>query len=490
MQHTSRIAPPFALTLVACGNLASLDHVPGVADGSIDAPPWQPVDPASLLNSCGAPLDPAPPAPRASSLRPGPCDFGETLDSTTYDLLCADGNSCAATQTGDQLCHRICDDHACATGEVCQSRPVYVSDTPTRFANLCMCAGGPCAENPSPPSPAPAEGGLRAWRDEAPMPVDLYDHAAAADGAHLFVSGGIHITQRDPNGSATGESMSAVYVADLDPTGVVTAWRQAGDLPAPVVDHAMAAVGGRLYVAGGSVENPLQAPAFSDAVFSYAIGADGSLGPARAEAALPSQRGYHVLLVDPGSETRIRLVVASGSTDASYLTSTSEIDVAPISSDGTVGSWSSITGPDGVYFDHAAGLSAGGLYVFVAGAFQDASARGLYGVRLTDLVPGAPASAFVRSVAWARDPAALSADENVRLAGSCTTLVFIGTSGAVGTAPVDAAARVGAFRPGSRFGGASSDYAVATSPSGRIYVTGGFAGTSADGSAVRSTQAW
>jgi hypothetical protein len=323
------------------------------------------------------------------------------------------------------------------------------------------------------------------------MPVELYFHAAAADGAHLFVSGGIHITQRDPNGSATGEYMSAVYVADLDATGVVTGWRQAGDLPVPVADHAMAAVGGRLYVAGGLVEQPSQAPAFSDAVVSYPIGGDGSLGPARTEAALPSQRGYHVLLVDPGSSgTEARLVVASGSTDSSYFTNgTSEIDVAPISGDGTVGAWSSVTGPDGVYYDHAAGLSGGGIYVFVAGTFQDTSARGLYGVRLGDLVPGAPGGPFVRSVAWARDPAALSADENVRLAGSCSILVFIGTSGAVGTAPVDTAAHVGAFRAGSRFGGASSDYAVATSPSGRIYVTGGSAGTTADGSAVRSTQA-
>jgi hypothetical protein len=76
----------------------------------------------------------------------------------------------------------------------------------------------------------------------------------------------------------------------------------------------------------------------------------------------------------------------------------------------------------------------------------------------------------------------------VSLAGSCDALVLIGESGMVATSAVDAAAHVASFGAAARFEGTASGWAQATSPSGRVYVLGGSADTSAAGAAVRSTR--
>jgi hypothetical protein len=475
---------PLGWALVACG-------ANGGPSAAANGPPgWQPIDPASLPSACGAPLDPAPAPPRPSSLRRGGCDFGETVDFTRYDLNCAPDTSCSPAQTGDQLCHRVCDDGQCAASETCEKRTVYVSDTPSRFASLCMCAGGACAENSSDLSAA--EGQLAGWRDEVPMPVDLYYHAAAATDRHLFVSGGLEVKSRSPNGSATSEPKDTVYVADLDADGAVAGWREAGKLAAPIVNHAMVAVGDRLYIAGGQTYAPTGSSGFSDAVVSYPVAPDGSLGASRDEARLPHPRGWHVLLADTGDAGThpARLIVASGGIDSRYFTDgTTEIAFAEVAAgDGAVTAWSTAAAPAALYYDGAAGIAAGTLFGFVSGEYTDRSSRALYGIRLPDLVSGASPSAFVKNAAWPFDPAALSAvNERFRLAGSCEALVLLGEGGAAATAPVDAAAHVGAFRAAARFFGTSSGSAIAAGHSGRIYATGG-SGSAEEGAAVHSSR--
>ena len=63
----------------------------------------------------------------------------------------------------------MCTDETCAPGETCQTRLLFESDY-TESADLCMCASGPCAQKTGDVSGA--EGGLDAWRVEAPMPSD------------------------------------------------------------------------------------------------------------------------------------------------------------------------------------------------------------------------------------------------------------------------------------------------------------------------------
>jgi hypothetical protein len=195
------------------------------------------------------------------------------------------------------------------------------------------------------------------------------------------------------------------------------------------------------------------------------------------------------LLVDPGAagSRPARLVVASGALDSSYFSDgTKQIAFAEVAADGVLGAWSTVEAPDAFLFDGAATIAAGSLYGFVTGQYTDRSTRALYGIPLSKLDASTTPNAFVRSQAWALDPGALSADEEDRLAGLCAQLVVVRENGALGTAPVDAAARVGTFRAGARFFGSSSSSAIAATPAGRSYVSGGF-GSAEDGVAVRST---
>ncbi len=469
-----------ALGLLSCGRG---EHATGSGTGG-------PVDPRSLPVSCGPALASTPKV-RASSLRAGYCDYGETSDHITYDLLCPPGTvDCVPEEpAGDGLCHRLCDDGKCANAEVCQARTLYVSDTPSHTAKLCMCEGGACAESPARTSTP--EAGLAAWRDEMPMPVDLYYHAMAASDAHLFVSGGLHMVERNPNGSGRAELVDTLYVADLDSDGAIGAWHEPVQLAAPILNHAMAVVAGRLYLAGGDLQESFDRKrVFSDAVVSYPIAPDGSLGEPRAEAPLPEPRAWHALLVDPGDTngaTPARLIVASGAHDASFFTDGStNIAFSPIvEPDGEVAAWTRVQAPAVFYFSGGATIAAGSLYGFAPGAYNDRSTRALWGIPLPDLQADTTPEAFTRSAAWPFDPAALSADEEVHLAGLCAQIVNIGQSGAVTTAPVDAGAGAGSFRPATRFFATSSAAAVAMTPTGRIYVSGGF-GSADEGMAVRS----
>jgi len=349
-----------------------------------------------------------------------------------------------------------------------------------------MCASGDCVENTAPASEP--EGGLTAWRTEAPMPVDLYYHAAAASDSRLFVSGGLMVRERSANGSATLDRNDTIYAATLEQDGQIAEWREVGKLDAPLTNHATAVAGDRLYVIGGDGN---EAPRrFVDSVISFEISAEGALRDRREEASLPSGRAWHVALADTKGG-RARLIVAAGSTDSKNFTNgSSAILIGDLASDGSIARWGAVEAPAPLYFSHGAGVAAGSFFGFVAGDYNDRSSRSLHGIRLKELTATAEASAFVASVAWPFDPGALSAtDEDVHLTGACEALVMVGKGGVVGTAPVDGGAEVGQFRPASRFFGASTGSATAVTPAGRVYVTGGF-GSSEEGVAVHSAAHW
>jgi hypothetical protein len=400
------------------------------------------------------PLGPAPSGPRQSSLRTGDCDYGEWPDFTIYDLLCDPPEACPPpTQEGDQLCHRVCDDGMCAAGEQCEKRVIYVSDTPNRYANLCMCAASGCA----PPAAPTPEGGLASWRADAPLPLDLYSHAAAAGPGRLYVSGGLTIDKIESGGtSASLEVVDQVLVGTLDDDGRVTAWKPAGTLPAPLYLHAMAVAQGRLYVSGGGQQT------FSRAVTSAAILPDGTLGPWRTEAPMPGGRSWHRLLAAGGS-----LVVAGGSEMPDYFTTgTTAVSVAALGDDGVVGAWTRTYAPSPVFYDGGAGVARGRLYVLGEdGVLRSAALPALDGWR---------AEATWRSI---RSPLSSTSptDANegpVNLFEQCGALVAIIVRGQTLSAPLDDDGVVGPWRIASRFHGTNSGFAAAATPDG-LYATGG-----------------
>ncbi len=393
------------------------------------------------------------PATRPSSLRGcGECDYGEACDAITFDLLCEPPGSCGGEQTGDLRCHHICEgDTPCSDGERCERRPVFVSDTPTLFLNLCVCAGRDC----EPPKALPDEGGIAPFRSEAPLPVDLYYHASTAGAGHLFVSGGLRF--RD---SSSLDRVSAVYASKISAGGRLSPWRQVGQLPELLVLHAMIVVENRLYVIGGEPEYTEAKPEmFSRRVWSAPIHDGGQLGSFRAEAPMPHGRRWHTALAYGR-----RIIVAGGEAEGTSLTGLNELLVADVTEEGRVEGFSTIRVPEPLHYDGGSAVSQGRFYAV--------SAEGaLFSIEV----------AALEAAQWRREshvPRWGALDNRprstVRAAAFADALVFILNTGIAASAPLDDQGRVGEFRAAQRIlSGLSGGFSLATAPNDRIYVAGG-----------------
>ncbi|QSQ22512.1 hypothetical protein JY651_46630 [Pyxidicoccus parkwayensis] len=409
--------------------------------------------------------------PRPSSFRtcpnkaPGGCDYGEACDFTEYDVLCA-GGPCNTPQTGDQRCHRVCDDGACGSGETCVRRTVLVSDTGTRQQPLCLCAGGNCPERGPGGIPQPAEGGLALWRRERDLPMDLYYHAAAASPDRVFVSGGLHIQQLTGSGATLKEN-AKVFSAPLQPDGSLGEWRESGTLPVPLIHHGMAVLGGRLFVAGGQRDND-----FTASVVSAPIREDGSLGPWREEAPLPQPRGWHSLVASDEA-----LWVAGGTIDSGNFTQGRRDVLRAKVSGARVTAWESFDAPTELHYDQGAALANGRLYA--VGARGELSSVPLDTGRNWRSEPTPPWNGTVDFGA--------SGQHGVRLVALHDALLVVMPRGLTLTASLQPDGTVKDWRPASRLHHVMSSFATATSRTGRVYVLGG---TSSTPAMQRNPEVW
>jgi hypothetical protein len=410
--------------------------------------------------------------PRPSSFRPCPdkvaggCDYGEACDYTTYDVRCPAG-ACDKPQTGDQRCHRVCDDGACGSGETCVPRPLLVSDTPSEDRPLCLCAGKDCPVRGPGGMAWPAEGDLTLWRPERAMPVDLYYHAATSSPARLFVSGGLRV-QTVRRGSATLAPNRKVFSAAFQAGGGLGAWKESGTLPERLVHHGMVVAAGRLFVAGGEVQR-----GFTAAVRSAPLRKDGTLGPWRKEASMPGPRAWHSLVAQGDV-----LWVLGGSVDpSSFSDGTRELWHAKLSRDGRVTRWESVMAPESLHYDQGAAVSNGRLYTVDGRGRLSSIALGAGERWRTELSPP-----WKEHVDFGK-----SGQHLVRLVALPELLLVLMPRGLTLTAGLLEDGTLLDWQPASRLYNASSGFATATGPGGRAYVLGG---TSGDPSMERNAEVW
>ncbi|MEK7475819.1 MAG: hypothetical protein AAB152_09315 [Candidatus Coatesbacteria bacterium] len=91
-----------------------------------------------------------------------------------------------------------------------------------------------------------SKGECGVWVKDAPLPAGLSDHGAVEVGGRIYVVGGLKAGRQ--SGVATDEIWGAAPATD----GRIRAWEPVGRLPEPLQGHAMAAVGNRIYVIGGT----------------------------------------------------------------------------------------------------------------------------------------------------------------------------------------------------------------------------------------------
>ncbi|MEK7382105.1 MAG: T9SS type A sorting domain-containing protein [Elusimicrobiota bacterium] len=151
-------------------------------------------------------------------------------------------------------------------------------------------------------------------------------------------------------GSSGAGTLSAVRFAAVAADGTVGPWTEATPLPAARDSHAMAAWGGRLYVAGGFDGGNAQSTVWWAAVLE-----GGSLGPWRSAPPLPGARHKFTLTASAGA------LFAVGGDNGIFPQST--VYAAAIQPDGTIGPWSTATALPAARAGHGAAAALGRLYI-------------------------------------------------------------------------------------------------------------------------------
>lgn len=288
-------------------------------------------------------------------------------------------------------------------------------------------------------APINSNGTLGAWIAQTGFSGGRDQHAAAAYAGFLYVVGGTNIAT----------NFGDIQVAPLDPTGTVGPWTTTTTgLPTPRYAHTVSTYHGFLYVAGG-----LSSGAGLDEVRVAPIRADGSLGAfavspplglSRYEHSAAAWAGHLYLLggqssgatrddvvIGPlnarglagpwtaatpfttgrfnhaGAAASVYLYVLGGlATGVAYL---SDVQVARIGADGTVGSWAATTPLPTARAYHAAAATRSHLYV--SGGYDTAN---LSEVRVAPINPNGTVGAWAltsplrtarcyhASVAWNR----------------------------------------------------------------------------------------
>lgn len=192
------------------------------------------------------------------------------------------------------------------------------------------------------------DGQLSAWHSQPALPVGLAKAAAVALGGFVFVLGGL---------GPDGQRQASAYAAPLAADGGLGAWFATTPLPVPLSEHAAAAAGRCIFVAGGESDsgNP------RSEVFSAQAGEDGRIGAWQnlAGTRLPEVLNSFTLTAAAGQ------LVAIGGESGAPAYDRSEVYRAEIRADCTLGAWSNMTSAAMPYelVDHAAAAVEGQIVV-------------------------------------------------------------------------------------------------------------------------------
>ena len=177
-------------------------------------------------------------------------------------------------------------------------------------------------------------GGCGAWVRDRPLPAPLSDHAVATVNGRLFIAGGL-------KGGKTGDTPTdEVWTTTPGTDGSLPAWARAGSLPEPMQGHGLVAVGGRLYcVAGMGLSGCRSAVSVSQP------GGDGRLGDWHPVTGLPAAVSQAAVLGmestggKDGSVRRYLVVIGGMSPGEGKTLVLPTAYVGPVFPDGSIPTW-------------------------------------------------------------------------------------------------------------------------------------------------------
>jgi len=185
-----------------------------------------------------------------------------------------------------------------------------------------------------------ADGTVGAWSSITATAVRRSAHSSVVHNGYLYVIGGFDGTLRND-----------VQFAPIDGSGAVGAWQATSSFSTGRYYPACAVHDGHLYLTGGTNGSARYAD------IQYArINADGTLGSWQSSVStLPSARNSHQVL-GYGD----RLYVLGGASVGGVV---NDVQFAPITAAGTLGSWTQSTAFSTVRYGHASVIENGFLYV-------------------------------------------------------------------------------------------------------------------------------
>lgn len=193
-------------------------------------------------------------------------------------------------------------------------------------------------------APINGDGGLGTPFEVTSLPTARHSLGAAAYDGRIYVVGG---------NTGMG-SLNSVLVADVNADGTLGAWTATTPLPTPMLTSMGVAVfSNRLYVVGGTglSSQPMAS------VFFAPIQSDGTLGSWTTSTALPSARTSVSAVAWDG------YLYALGGYNYTLGGTLTEVLVAPIAADGSVGQWSGVASLPAPRAMHAAVAVHGAVYV-------------------------------------------------------------------------------------------------------------------------------
>ena len=194
-------------------------------------------------------------------------------------------------------------------------------------------------------APINANGTVGGWSTTTALPSGRLYHTSVAYNGFVYAIGG---------GTTIGNILSDVLVAPINANGSVGSWSTTTALPAVRFVHSTVVHNGFIYVIGGS---PDGATVYNDVLFAP-LHANGTVGAWSTSTALPSGRVFHSSVAQGG----YLYVVAGQGSDANY-TPTSEVTVAPINANGSIGAWTTTTALPSARSNHTCAVYNGFVHV-------------------------------------------------------------------------------------------------------------------------------
>jgi len=172
-----------------------------------------------------------------------------------------------------------------------------------------------------------SDGTIGSWATLSTMPTINNFHGVVAAKGYLFIVGGCPAN----NTCGSGQAYSTVYSAQIKPDGIIGSWATLSTLPALNGASSVVVANDYIFVIGG-----FDGAAYVSTVYSAQIKSDGTVGSWGTRTALPATKS-----TTGGAFYSGYLFVAGGVTTGSVITST--VYSAPVNSDGTIGSWQTLS---------------------------------------------------------------------------------------------------------------------------------------------------